>query len=193
MEYHIWNIQSKDIDNKFIGRWEITILDQFGTQKSGTTIKVSSVHSNITNNIVRLYSWIIKGSNSLSDSIILDGNIGITGTISEKVAFPGNEHKSWVLAMHLHSIDAKKIISKIVNTEKKIYKIIENICVFDDILPNADSEFCFPMWYYLDQNNYLCGLRIDVPVDKFQKYIQQRDIWYVDCKGIHFNSQISEN
>lgn len=186
MEHHIWNISSKNIDNKFIGRWEIIILDQYGTQKSGTTIKNNSVHSCIIGDVMRLYSWITKNANTLNDHIKLDGNNGIAGIINEKVEFPDDKHKSLVQMLHLYPIEAKKILSKIefIFHNDKEYKVIENNCVFDDIMPNADNEYYFPVWYYLDQNNYLYGLRIDVPINKLQKYVQQRDVWYVDCKGI---------
>ena len=175
----IWNISESALDNNFIGMWTITILDSFNTPKSGEATVSAVVRSKVLNDNILLYAYIPKKFDV--NDIILDGSIGIYSKITEKINMGDN--KGTIGFMFLYAIKSDEIVNKRIKY-KNGYTITYKGEI-DDIVYNSQLDYTFEVIYYLEgiKNPVLRGLRIAIPIEKFNHYVNMRNLFYIEYTG----------
>lgn len=173
------------LDKIFIGQWEITQIDDYKTPKAGKTQRISVVRSKVDSNkeVITLYSRLHPRYGE--QNIMMDGSIGIYGKITERFfiteATITRVDFLWIKLVSPDKINSLK--EKIVDGKKYT---IETQAEIDDIVFNGDEKYTFCAKYdieVIDKQHILTGLEITIPVEKFNHYVQMRDLWYRDYKG----------
>nr|QBK86266.1 MAG: hypothetical protein LCMAC102_00610 [Marseillevirus LCMAC102] len=181
----IWKLKDQDLDNTFIGQWEVTCTDDYDTPKAGTSIRTAVVRSKVDleNEIVRLYSYLTPRFGV--DNIPMDGSVGVYGKITERSRV-GVDSITRTDFLWIQSISPSDIKYKIQNIdgEKDKYTLLST-AEFDDVVFNAIGEYTFPITYHLkgEKIPMLWGLSIEIPLQKFNHYIRMRNLWYRDYEG----------
>ena len=173
------NIKDRDLDETFIGQWEIIRTDDYHTPKAGTAPVIAVVRSkkDLEAGIITFYSVIHPKFKN--DPIPMDGSVGIMGRISERFeANPPSINRIEVI--YLHCIGGPDIPEKIEHIDGET--IIRGTCEFDDIL---FENIPLDIIYYIQggKTRYLSGMKLVIPIDIYNKYVKMRDLWYRDYKG----------
>lgn len=178
----MWDIKDSDFDLTYIGQWDITLLDNYLSQKSGTQIKNAVVRSIVDREkgVITLYSHVPNFYNS--NHIIMNGEHGICGKIGEKTKI-GTTTVGKINTLYLYNISPDDVKHK-VKTEEGKY-VLHGKCEFDDLVFNGNKEYIFDVTYYIcgDKKPILHGMTIEIPIDKFNNYVKMRDIWYFEYEG----------
>ncbi len=176
----MWNICEEDLDKNFMGQWEITRVDDYLTQKSGTEPRDAILRSKVEGNVIKLYSHL--PSRYGLDPIIVDGSHGICGRITERIKI--DDTKTNVNFLYLKVVKPKDIISSMKKVAEGMWTITGEAEI-DDVVFNAKGDYTFPFTYHLkgDKQPYLWGLSLEIPIEKYNHYIKMRDIWYNDYEG----------
>jgi hypothetical protein len=181
-------IREKDLDETFIGQWEIVRTDDYLTHKAGTSPIVSVVRSkkDLELGLVTFYSVIHPKFKN--DPIPMDGSVGIMGRITER--FEANPPTlTRIEVMYLHCISGTEIVERMKHVDGET--IIEGTCEFDDICWQKKEYSSIPITYHIkgDKTRYLWGMELTIPIDLYNNYVKMRDLWYRDYKGclaIHY-------
>jgi len=123
-------IRDKDLDETFIGQWEIIRTDDYLTPKAGTVPIIAVVRSkkDLEAGAVTFYSMIHPKFKN--DPIPMDGSVGIMGRITERFeANPSSLNR--IEVMYLHCIPGHEILEKVESIGNEY--IIKGTCEFDDI------------------------------------------------------------
>ena len=175
----IWEVNENNLDLQFMGLWSITPLDNFNTPKSGTVSTLTVVRSKIQGNNIVLYSYLPNKHNNTD--IVMDGNVGIQSKISEKVLMKDN--KGLIGMIFIYALTPNDVISK-----RQTYKngyIIDTEGEIDDIVYSANGEYKFKVTYYIEncKTSVLKGIRVVIPIEKFNHYVKMRDLYYMEYIG----------
>ena len=176
------DIKDTDLDETFIGQWEIIRVDDYLSLKAGTVPVIAVVRSkkDLELGIITFYSTIHPKYKN--DPIIMDGSMGIMGRITEKFEI-NPPTLSRVEVIYIHCITGSDILSRIERT-KDGDMFVRGTCEFDDIIFDSEN---IPMdiTYYIkgDKTKYLWGVKLVIPIDRYNYYVKMRDLWYRDYKG----------
>lgn len=174
-------IKDRDLDETFIGQWEIVRTDDYLTPKAGTAALTAVVRSKreLETGTITLYSVIHPKFKN--DPIPMDGSVGIMGRITERFeATPPALNR--IEVMYLHCIPGPEIPGKIEKTsEGELY--IKGTCEFDDICCIKSSPLDITYYIQGDKTRYLWGMELVIPIDMYNHYVKMRDLWYKDYRG----------
>nr|QBK85999.1 MAG: hypothetical protein LCMAC101_05940 [Marseillevirus LCMAC101] len=171
-----------DLDETFIGQWEIVRVDDYLTPKAGTAPIIAIVRSkkDLDLGIITFYSVIHQKFKN--DPIPMDGSVGIMGRITERfeVNPPGLNR---IEVIYLHCISGSDILEKIENKDEDM--IIKGTCEFDDICWQKEKYSSMDITYYIrgEKTRYLWGMELVIPIALYNNYVKMRDLWYRDYKG----------
>ncbi len=174
-------IKDRDLDETFIGQWEIVRADDYLTPKAGTSPVIAVVRSkkDLEAGVITFYSAIHPKFKN--DPIPMDGSVGIMGRITER--FEANPPIiNRVEVIYLHCISGSEIPGKIEHKDGNM--IIKGTCEFDDII-YTQQDIPMDITYYIkgDKTRYLWGMELVIPIDMYNHYVRMRDLWYRDYKG----------
>ena len=175
-------IKDRDLDETFIGQWEIVRTDDYLTPKAGTAPIIAVVRSkkDLEEGVITFYSVIHPKFKN--DPIPMDGSVGIMGRITER--FEANPPAlNRIEVMYLHCIGGVDIPEKIEHKDGET--IIRGTCEFDDICWQNKERAPLDITYYIQggKTRYLCGMKLVIPIDIYNHYVKMRDLWYRDYKG----------
>jgi len=181
-------VRENDLDETFIGEWEIMRTDDYLTHKAGTSPVISVVRSkkDLESGTVTFYSVIHHKFKN--DPIPMDGSVGLMGRITERFeATP--PALSRIEVMYLHCISGAEIVERTEHIGGETF--IKGSCEFDDICWQNQERASMPITYYVrgDKTKYLWAMKIDIPIDMYNHYVKMRDLWYRDyrgCQAIHY-------
>ena len=178
----MWNINESDLDKTFMGQWEITRVDDYLTQKSGTTVRNAVVRSRIDTKagIIRLYSHLPTRYGL--DPIVVDGSYGFCGRITERIKL--SDTKPNISFLYLKVIKPEEMLSDMKKVAEGMYTL-EGKAEIDDVVFNAQGDYTFPVTYLIkgEKQLYLWGLSLEIPIGKYNHYVKMRDVWYHDYEG----------
>lgn len=174
-------IKDRDLDETFIGQWEIVRADDYLTPKAGTVPIITVVRSkkDLDAGVITFYSVIHPKFKN--DPIPMDGSAGIMGRITERFeSSPSSLNR--IEVMYLHCISGSEILEK---TEKfEDGYIIKGTGEFDDIVWQQEHS-PIDIIYHIkgEKTKYLWGMEVSIPIDSYNNYVRMRDLWYRDYHG----------
>lgn len=181
-------ISYENLDDFFIGTLSLSILDDYHQVKSGTSSYTGSVRSKVDKNkgIVYLISYLpIRGG---TNKLNLHNIKFLNGRITErfKTSCSSSSIQN-ITSIYLRDINTSQIReAEIVDKDKNILTF-KHKCEFDDVLFNLnDEDFTFDVTYYIKKNKiglYFHALVIEIPITKFNLYIEARNNWYRHYAG----------
>ena len=175
-------MQESDLDRTFMGQWEITRVDDYLTQKAGTSIRNTVIRSRVDleKGVICLYSHLPTRYGL--DPIVADGTYGICGKIVERIKIDSG--KPNVSFLYLRVNKGEDILSSLKKVGPGRYTL-QGIAEIDDVVFNAQEDYTFPFTYYLkgEKQPYLWGVSIEIPIGKYNHYVKMRNVWYHDYEG----------
>lgn len=182
------DITYKDLDNTFIGSLSLNILDSHHQTKAGSSTYSGAIRSQIdrNKNIIRFIGYLPLRTGSTI--LTISGFQYINGKITERYRTNYvNNTLQFVPVLFLREVSIDIIRdAEIYNKDNNIYTFIGK-CEFDDLLFNLnDTDFTFDVTYFITKKkgeSTFHSLIIEIPIEKFNMYVQARDNWYRHYSG----------
>ena len=173
------------LDHAFLGQLTLHQMDSYKTVKAGSHSIFGVVRSKIyiKKGQIRLVCFLPRRENVRF--ISCNAGNGITGKITERTKCSSDEDMQWIPCLYLHYVSPEDMMTETPSPHSSKFSTFRGKAEFDDLIFNLDESFVFDVTYFCKNNpdRNLMGLEMYIPLEKFNKYVYNRNLWYRDYKG----------